>query len=220
MSRKNYYLLVGVVLLLALAALGGQLEFRRTHPGRMASLAPAPGPAGDGRGEPAGGGPATGGGASEPGAPLDIAALDQGPGPNDGRPFPAEINGLPRTAYVTGEAARAEISKLHGKEIPASSAEVATYGGGQEKVVVWVTASPTKEEAQALFRRMWERMEANPATYTRPELLNIKNKAYFSTRGNGAENYFYLRGTRIYWVALEVPPDKIMGVLSFVVNQL
>ncbi|MGE5553415.1 MAG: hypothetical protein ACM3XZ_05775 [Betaproteobacteria bacterium] len=234
MSRTNYFLLIGVIALLAVAVAGGQLEFRRTHPAGSPSASAAPGGAGEVAPElPPGhppttgagfgdgsGSPAVGQSAGAAGKPLTIADLDQGPGPNDGKPFPNEVNGLPRTAHSTGAEALAEISKLHGKEIPATAAEIATYGKGQEKVIVWMTASTTKEEARELFRRMLERMEANPTPYTKPELLNIKNRAYFSTRGNGMQHYFYLRGARIYWAALQVPMDKMMGVMSFIVNQL
>ncbi|MDI6871158.1 MAG: hypothetical protein QME79_07350 [Bacillota bacterium] len=219
MSRTNYFLLIGVIVLLVAAVVGGQLEFRRTHPGGAPDLAQAPG---DGIGEaarqPAASPEAPAGAAGT--TDFNVAELDQGPGPNDGKPFPAEVNGLPRTAHSTGAAALAEISKLHGKEIPAASAEIATYGSGQEKVIVWMTASATKEEAQELFRKMLERMEANPTTYTRPEPLSIRGKVYFSTRGNGMNHYFYLRGARIYWAALQIPMDKVMGVMSFIVNQL
>ncbi|HHW14373.1 MAG TPA: hypothetical protein GXX28_05505, partial [Firmicutes bacterium] len=40
MSRSNFYLLAGVVVLLAAAMIGGQLEFQRTHPAGMAGLPP------------------------------------------------------------------------------------------------------------------------------------------------------------------------------------
>lgn len=212
MTRTNIYLLAGVVLLLAASVVAGQLEFRRTHP----AAPPSPSPAAEA--------PAAGPGAVPEGAPegasLSAADLDQGPGPNDGKPFPAEVVGLPRTKYLTGEAALAEVSKLHGREIEAGNAEIATYGDDRQQITIYMTNSPDKAAAQALFQAMVERMMANPTAYTRPEVLNIKNKAYFATSGNGQNHYFYLRGTRIYWVSLKLPMDKIMGAMSFVVNQL
>ncbi len=208
MNRTNYILVGGLVLLLVAAGVAGQLEFRRTHPAPPAGVALTPG----------------GAAGAETGAPgagtaPSAADVDQGPGPNDGKPFPTQLNGLPRTSYVTGPEAVAEVSKLHGKDIRVASAEIAAYGSGKEKVMIWVTVSASKSEAQALLGQMLARMEQSSA-FSKPELLSIKNKAYFSTTGNGSHNYFYLRGTRIYWVSLQVPVDKIMGVMSFVVNQL
>lgn len=222
MNRTNYLLLAGIVLLLVGAGVAGQLQFRSTHPA-ASGVAQVPGGAGQ---EPGGlppghpptpaTGPQAGPGVSEP---LSLTDLDQGPGPNDGKPFPATLNGMPRTSHTTGAAALTQIGQLHGKEIRAAAGEIATYTAGQEKVTIWVTNSATKEEAQALFQQMLDRL-AQAGAYTKPEVLSIKNRAYFSSRGNGAQNYFYLRGSRIYWAALEVPTDKLMGVMSFIVNQL
>lgn len=228
MSRTNFYLLVGVIVLLAAAMLGGQLEFQRTHSAGVAGLPP---------GHPAVGGAGAAGGMAAPGAApatgpqagpgvtaadgqLTMADLDQGPGPNDDKPFPAELNGLPRTEHLTGAEAVAAVNKLHGKEITAESAEIATYSRGGEKVIVWKSASASPAEAQALMQQMVDRMQTGDGPYTKPELLNIKNKAYFTSTGNGMHHYFYLRGRHLYWVAVQAPMDKIMGVMSFIVNQL
>jgi hypothetical protein len=258
MSRTNYFLLVGIIVLLAGAGLLGQVEFRRTHPAVTPGAAQAPtggAATADNPALPPGHPPTGGTGAGAPGAPgtlgapgatpaigpqsgpgvtaqsagqsagqssgqpLSLSDLDQGPGPNDGKPFPGEVGGLKQATHSTGAAALAEIGRLHGKEFKALSGETASYGAGPEKVTIWMTDSASKQEAQALFQQMLDRM-GQTGSYTKPEVLSIKNRAYFSTRSGGAQNYFYLRGTRIYWAALQVPMDKVMGVMSFIVNQL
>lgn len=219
MSRSNYYLVAALVFLLVGAGFLGQLEFRRTHPYAAQALVPGPS-AGTAPGTAAGSGGAGSPSAGPDSNPVPRAVdVDQGPGPNDGKPFPAQLDSLPRVSYLTGAQALTEISKLHGKEIKAASGEIATYGSGAEKVVVWVSVSTTKEEAQSLLQQMLDRM-ATPGAFSKPELLNMKNRPYFLTTGQGIQHVFYLRGTRIYWVALQVPREKIMGILTFVVNQL
>jgi hypothetical protein len=229
MKRANHYLVAATVLILLAGVVAGQLAFRNTHPDYAASgnaafpdevggpppgMPPAAGASGSAAGEGAGVSP----GSVPEGMPLSVADLDQGPQPNDGKPFPEEITGLARTSYVTGAAALAEISKLHGTEIKAQSAEIATYGGGEEQITIWMTNSADKGEAQALFQAMLDRMIKNPTVYSTPEALSIKNRAYLATRGNGMNNYLYLRGTRIYWAAFKLPMDKIMGAMSYIVN--
>jgi hypothetical protein len=220
-KNANRIIILVVVLVVAGAAVAGYLQSQS-----KATVPPAPQdatqqtPAGT-MPPPSGQMPPVGADAAA-GQEIKISEIpaddyDQGVQPSDSQPLPTEIAGLPRTAYQTGPAAVDQITKMHGIDVTITNGQSATYEKGEEKITVWVSENKTNADARALMKAMLVKMET-PKFYTVPVPLTIKDRIYFQAMGNDMQNYFYLRGNRIFWVGLKVASDKAMPALKFVVS--
>jgi hypothetical protein len=233
MSRTNVLLSAGVVVLLVIAGVAGQLAFVKNHPGGLAAAPTAPGSAGDTPTVPAGmpptGAEATGAPSGAPqGMPVgqdvqatgSAASFDLGPGPADGKPLPDTLADLPLVNRNTGEKALGQIAQLTGKDLPVSEAELVSYGNDAERAVLWVAVAKDKPAAQAIFQEFLHLGPENSA-FTQPKELPLKGKAIIITSGNEMKHYFFLRANRIYWLALVIPDvNRRMQVMSYMLDSL
>ncbi|GAW93744.1 hypothetical protein [Calderihabitans maritimus] len=121
--------------------------------------------------------------------------------------FPQALAGMPLVHLVTGEQAIAQISKLHGTNIPIENGYIAMYRSEDRQAVLWISESATSEEAEELLKIMDEKMPGSSA-FSNYTVKVIDGKTYYYVTGIGMHNYYYLKGNRVYWLGTNVEPAE------------
>lgn len=112
---------------------------------------------------------------------------------------PAALAGISLAATARGQAALAEVSRLHGKRIEAADAVVARY---QDGTTLWVSVSATAPEASRLLWRMNRRMANGTNVFSAPRPQEIGGRTVFVTEGMGQTHYYYQSGNRVLWLTV------------------
>ncbi|MCL5677245.1 MAG: hypothetical protein M1602_05185 [Firmicutes bacterium] len=129
-------------------------------------------------------------------------------GREGGLAVPEQFAGLPRTSLLTGEAARREITGMHGRSLAFSDGYKAQYGQGAEQVVVWLVTTADQVKAQALVKEMTDRIGPSNKVFSPPEALQVGGALAYRTEGMGMVHYYYARGNRVYWVGIKSPRER------------
>lgn len=120
--------------------------------------------------------------------------------------FPKEIQGLKLGEVISGTPAIAMISKLHGTDIVIDQGYIANYGTGSDQIIMWVSESTGKKEAGQLFLVMDRKISAaassQDAPFTERRVFVRNGKRVIAVKGMGMENYYYVSGNKVYWIAV------------------
>lgn len=115
--------------------------------------------------------------------------------------FPNEYRNMSRVQFITGPQAIDSISKLHGTNITISKGYQVMYQGSEEQMVLWISESPTQEDATKLLAAMNTKI-GNSQAFTNFQEKKIDGQEMYYVYGMNMDNYYYQKGTRIYWVAI------------------
>lgn len=114
---------------------------------------------------------------------------------------PEEMASLPRTQFISGPEAISQISKLHGKEISLEEGHIARYQAEGKEITLWISVSPTKEEGEALFKVMDQKMPSSKA-FTNREVNRVGSRDVIKVQGMGQKHFYWVSGKYNYWVAV------------------
>jgi hypothetical protein len=114
--------------------------------------------------------------------------------------LPERFAGLQLVSSYSGPAAVRDILRLHRNEFPLLDGLIALYAGDAE-VTVWVSLSPTLEEAAELMRRMVETMPAS-TVFQEESVFTLEGRQVYHVTGMGMDHYYYLDGLYVYWLAV------------------
>lgn len=146
--------------------------------------------------------------------PLKLAGLTEGPAHAEtpeattpaspgGLKVPEELAGLRLAGpALTGDAAVAEISELHGASISVVDGFIAMYGNGSLTAMLWVSRSASADEAGRLLALMDAKMPASAAFTNRTEKTIGGTPVYF-VQGQGMDNYYWQQGDLVVWLGLK-----------------
>ncbi|MGE4469998.1 MAG: hypothetical protein AB7D47_07695 [Desulfovibrio sp.] len=116
--------------------------------------------------------------------------------------LPAEVHDLERTEFLSGEAARRAVNKLHGKTIKVLDAAVATYGQGHPPAgQVWVSSASNAAEAREQLAVMVELMLRGPSPFSPPQAERQSGVEVYRTHGLGMVHLMWSRGDLVWWVS-------------------
>ncbi|HVJ47682.1 hypothetical protein [Desulfitobacterium sp.] len=132
--------------------------------------------------------------AQQTGEPLD---------PVTEKLFPAKVSEMNRIELIAGEQALKSVSMLHGKDIPLKQAYVANYQGqGNKKMTIWYSETNNLQDAQLLFQAMDQKMP-NSDAFKDYKTIKLKDQEYKFITGMGQEHYYWLKGNRVLWIAVQ-----------------
>ncbi|MBS4008831.1 MAG: hypothetical protein KGZ45_10485 [Clostridium sp.] len=151
--------------------------------------------------------------ATTPTAPAPPAAGEAPRLPN----LPEQFAGVQLVSSESGETAMREILKLHRNPFPLLDGLIAQYSGATE-VTVWVSLSPTADEAEMLMERMVETMPAS-TVFTEESVFPLEGKQIYHVTGMGMDHYYWLDGLYVYWVAIGAI-DEPLTVLEALLQAL
>lgn len=115
--------------------------------------------------------------------------------------LPEQFVGLQLVSSKSGEAAMREILKLHRNPFPLLDGLIARYSGAAE-VTVWVSLSPTSDEAVMLIQQMIETMPAS-TVFKEESVFPMEGQQIYHVTGMSMDHYYWLDGLCVYWLAVE-----------------
>jgi hypothetical protein len=128
--------------------------------------------------------------------------------------LPERFAGLQLVSSYSGPEAVRDILQLHRNEFPLLDGLIAQYAGGAE-VTVWVSLSPTVEEAAGLMQQMVETMPAS-TVFTEESVFTLEGRQIYHVTGMGMDHYYYHEGLYVYWLAIgetAAPKDVLAAFL-------
>ena len=117
--------------------------------------------------------------------------------------MPHRWDGLTLTHQVTGQEALQDVARLHDQGLPLKDASIGHYSGPGGKGQVWIGKAGSPQEAADLLQRMTRAINQGTSPFTPPQLTRVEGQEVYSTQGQGASHYYYLRGDRVLWVQIE-----------------
>jgi hypothetical protein len=153
-----------------------------------------------------------------PGITTSSTASATGPSVSSDAPptdvVPPTLVGWDLTAATTGSEAMLEVERLHGKDLGADivDAWVGVYGagaGGPAHATLWVSRSPDEEAARGLYILMTDRIRTGNSPFTGLRPIEDVEVEGFALDGMGQRHYYFLMGSDLYWLAVDVEADSI-----------
>lgn len=112
-----------------------------------------------------------------------------------------EVGGFTLTEKISGEEAFEQINYLHGKTVEIEEGYLLKYEKGNESATVWISKSPTEEEASILFHQMNDIM-GQSKMFTNHTEVKIGGMPLQYVFGMNMENYYYYIDERVIWIAI------------------
>jgi len=112
------------------------------------------------------------------------------------------VAGCSIIAERSGRTALTEIAYLHRKQIDAKDAYSAEYKCADGSVYVWASFSENNLKAQQLYKDMDVRMPQSKV-FSDMKRMNINGIGVTQVQGMGMDNYYFLKDTGNYWVAVK-----------------
>lgn len=128
--------------------------------------------------------------------------------------LPERFAGLQLVSSYSGPAAVRDILRLHRNEFPLLDGLIAEYAGEAE-VTVWVSLSPTVEEAAGLMQQMVATMPAS-TVFQEESVFTLEGRQVYHVTGMGMDHFYYHEGLFVYWLAVRghAPQDVLAAFLQ------
>jgi hypothetical protein len=116
--------------------------------------------------------------------------------------LPQSIGSLSLEQLQSGEEARQEIDRLHGKQITFRRGYIGTYGNGRAKL--WVSEYDSEGEAAEGIGKMAQRMQTRKeGNFWHFREISIQGVAVYFVVGMGQAHYFFQKGRKVIWLAVD-----------------
>jgi len=134
-------------------------------------------------------------------------------------PLPQKLADMKLTQSIQGADAISQISKLHRLNMELVDGIVAQYKNSRAKATLWIGMADTPKQAERLINRMTESIQqGNNKTFGHFQQLNVKDITVYSVLGMGQIHYYYRRGKRTVWIALN--PDIDQRALNEIIDAI
>jgi hypothetical protein len=118
--------------------------------------------------------------------------------------LPQSIGSLRLERIQSGEEARQEIDRLHGKQIDFRRGYVGTYGNG--RATLWISEYDSEGEAAEGIGKMAQRIQTSKkGNFWHFREMSIQGVAVYFVVGMGQAHYFFQKGERVIWLAVDPP---------------
>lgn len=124
-----------------------------------------------------------------------------------------QVGDMKRIQLITGEAAQAEVDKLHGKALVAEESIVARYSetGSERPAEVWVSRVSSEKEARRQTGVMVHKMYENPhSPFKNPKRIDYNDKAVYRFEGMGQEHLIWFSGDQVWWISVSAAGEDAM----------
>ena len=116
---------------------------------------------------------------------------------------PQNLGQLELVGQITGENARAEIGKLHGKGIEMVDGYIAEYSHNQSRVTVWVAEASSEIGASGLLKQMVDRIGEGNRAFRNLKAISVGGREVYTADGRGGDHYFYASDNKVIWLAIQ-----------------
>jgi len=126
------------------------------------------------------------------------------PYPSNGEPIPQSIGSLTLEKLQSGEEARQEIDRLHGKQISFQRGYIGTYEAKDGKAKIWVSEYASEGEAVEAIAIMARRLKASEQkNFWHFKEVPIQGVPVYFVVGMGQVHYFFKKGVKAIWLAVD-----------------
>lgn len=132
-------------------------------------------------------------------------------------PIPQKLADMKLTQSIQGPDAISQISQLHKMNMELQGGIVAQYEGSGTKATLWIGVVDTPKQARQLINRMTESIQqGNNKTFGHLQQIEVKSITVYSVLGMGQIHYYYWRGNRTVWIAVD--PNIAQQVLHEIID--
>lgn len=118
--------------------------------------------------------------------------------------LPLSIGSLKLKHFQSGEEARQEINRLHGKAINFQKGYIGIYAGNKGQGKVWVSEYPSPDEAVKAIGKMAQRIElAKEGPFWHFQIQEIEGMPVYFVVGMEQAHYFFQKGGKVIWLAID-----------------
>ncbi len=134
--------------------------------------------------------------------------------------LPEQLGTLHLGDSVQGPEAMAQVARLHGKQIKLADAFVGHYESNDGKAaVVYISVSPTKREAAALYGQMTAKIAKGNRVFSGLSKARAPDgREVYQVQGMGQQHFYYLKDREVVWVAAD--PAVATAVLDEATRQV
>ena len=119
-------------------------------------------------------------------------------------PLPQSIGSLRLDQVQSGEEARREIDRLHGQQISFQKGYIGTYVAEDGSAKLWVSEHGSAEEAAEAIDKMARSMElGRQQVFWHFRKILIEGLTVYFAVGMGQAHYFFQRGVKVIWLAVD-----------------
>jgi hypothetical protein len=130
--------------------------------------------------------------------------------------MPEKVGELYRIQLLTGDAAQAEVDKLHGKALSATASVVARYSrtsdvGKVRPAEVWVSQVSSEKEARRQTGQMVHMMYENPRSpFKNPKRIEHGGQSVYRFVGMGQVHFIWFKGDLVFWISANPADESLM----------
>lgn len=121
---------------------------------------------------------------------------------------PESLGELKLDHALRGEEALQAIDRLHGKEVAGKDSFVAHYERDGVAAMLYVSKASSAGEAVRQVERMTERIRQGNTPFYHLKASDWEGTTVYSALGQGQIHYFFRKGIRVIWLAVDAAEAK------------
>ena len=119
-------------------------------------------------------------------------------------PLPQSIGSMRLEKVQSGEEARREIDRLHGKQISLLRGYIGTYVAQNGSGQLWVSEHISEREAtEALEKMVYGMKLGKQQQFWHFRQMMIEQRPVYLAVGMGQAHYFFQKGAKVIWLAVD-----------------
>jgi len=119
-------------------------------------------------------------------------------------PLPQSIGSMRLEKVQSGEEARREIDRLHGKQISFLRGYIGTYVAENGSGQLWVSEHSSEREAAEVIEKMAHGMkQGKQQQFWQFRKMMIEQRPVYLVVGMGQANYFFQKRAKVIWFAVD-----------------
>ena len=119
-------------------------------------------------------------------------------------PLPQTIGSMRLEKVQSGEEARREIDRLHGKQISFLRGYIGTYVAENGSGQLWVSEHSSEREATEVIEKMAHGMkQGKQQQFWHFRKMMIEQRPVYLAVGMGRAHYFFQKGAKVIWLAVD-----------------
>ena len=118
-------------------------------------------------------------------------------------PLPQSIGSMRLEKVQSGDEARQEIDRLHGKQISLLRGYIGTYVAENGRGQLWVSEHSSDREATEAIEKMAHGIKQGKQQFWHFRKMMIEQRPVYLAIGMGQAHYFFQKGAKVIWLSVD-----------------
>ena len=118
-------------------------------------------------------------------------------------PLPQSIGSMRLEKVQSGDEARQEIDRLHGKQISLLRGYIGTYVAENGRGQLWVSEHSSDREATEAIEKMAHGIQQGKQQFWHFRKMMIEQRPVYLAVGMGQAHYFFQTGAKVIWLSVD-----------------